>query len=99
MTLTIALIASGMALLALVIELVQVVLGFYERRRVLRHRVVVHIRGGKEFEGLLWRSGRVFVLRSTIGYEQGQPVQIDGEVLLERDRVEWLQLLPPRQAA
>jgi hypothetical protein len=78
-----------------------------ERLRSLRQshgrRVIVHIEEGPEFggqfEGRLWRSGRVLTLREAASFDHGHRVEIDGEVVLELDRVRWVQVLPSGSAA
>lgn len=68
-------------------------------RRQLRHRrVMVHIKGSHEttFHGVVWRkSGRLLVLRDAETFDVrrgGARVPLDGEVVIERVRVEWIHL-------
>ncbi len=64
-------------------------------RRVLVHRrVVVNLTTGKAIEGILWdEQGQLLVLRDCYLHEGGTagPVPMDGEVVIERDRIEFIQ--------
>lgn len=63
-------------------------------RGLVRHRVmVVHV-SGRSFEGVLWaRRGPLLVLRNASVSEAGVMVEADGEVVIERSHVAWLQVL------
>lgn len=64
-----------------------------ERRLLVHRKVVVPLTGGQAMTGVLWaRRGRYLVLRGVELVEPGAvPVTVDGEVVLDRDRVEWVQ--------
>jgi small nuclear ribonucleoprotein (snRNP)-like protein len=60
---------------------------------VVRRRVVVNLSDGRAFSGVLTaRRRRLLVLRNAELLEKGlSPVAIDGVVVIERDRVEFVQ--------
>lgn len=65
------------------------------RRTAVRKRVVVNL-SDKAFNGILWaQRGPLLVLRDAALLEPGrQPQPVDGEVVIERSRVEFTQVLP-----
>lgn len=68
----------------------------YDRRRfLLRRRVVVNLRTGKAVEGVLVdRRGDLLVLKSARLLEPGAaPVVVDGDVVIERRNVDFVQAL------
>lgn len=68
---------------------------FAYRRVALYRRVLVHLLGGHTLEGVLYRShGPLLVLRDVTLIDAGQRVPVDGEVVVERDRVDFTQVLP-----
>lgn len=66
---------------------------FAARRLTVRQRVLVQLRSGKAFTGVLWaRRGRSLVVKSAELLEPGSaPVVMDGDVILDRDQVEFVQ--------
>lgn len=66
-------------------------LGF--RRTLVRRRVVVNLLTGRAFIGILYRqTGPLLVLRDVTMHEPGAgPADIDGEVVIERHQVEFIQ--------
>lgn len=69
----------------------------YERllcwNRLTRRRVIVNLRDGQALEGLLLaRRGPLLVLRDATLHTEGRAVPVDGEAVVERDRVAWMQL-------
>jgi len=65
------------------------------RRTAVYRRVLVHLVGGHTLEGVLYRSrGPLLVLRDVTLIDAGRRVPLDGEVVVERDRVEFTQVLP-----
>lgn len=64
------------------------------RRTAVRRRVVVNL-ADKAFDGVLWaKRGPLLVLRDARLLEAGrEPQPIDGEVVIERGRVEFVQVL------
>lgn len=67
---------------------------FWWRRTAVRKRVVVNL-PDKAFRGVLWaKRGPLLVLRDAELLEAGRPPQaLDGEVVVERSRVEFIQVL------
>ncbi len=67
---------------------------FWWRRTALRKRVVVNL-SDKAFSGVLWaKRGPLLVLRDAELLEAGRdPQRVDGEVVIERCRVEFMQVL------
>ncbi|MER7813651.1 hypothetical protein ABZ714_30685 [Streptomyces sp. NPDC006798] len=65
------------------------------RRTAVRRRVVVNLTTDKAFDGVLWaKRGALLVLRDARLLEAGrEPQPIDGEVVIERTRVEFVQVL------
>jgi hypothetical protein len=66
---------------------------FWWRRTALRKRVVVNL-PDKAFRGVLWaKRGPLLVLRDAELLEAGrEAVRVDGEVVIERSRVEFMQV-------
>lgn len=62
-------------------------------RLALRKRVLVALLDGKAMNGVLWaRRGRLIVLRDVTLIEPGaSPVSMDGEVIVDRSRVDFVQ--------
>jgi hypothetical protein len=85
------------ALLAVVLVVAAVLAGWLTRqnRLAVRRRVMVNLVDGKAVEGLLWaRRGRVLVLKDATLHERGvDPTTVDGEVLVDRHRVDFVQAL------
>lgn len=67
----------------------------WDRRVALRRRVLVNLLDGSAVDGVLWRRGRrLVVLRDARLLEPGrEQVTLDGEVLVERARVAFVQVL------
>ncbi|PPH51205.1 hypothetical protein [Rathayibacter sp. AY1E1] len=65
------------------------------RRLLWRRRVIVNLVDGSAFDGILYRqSGPLLVLRDATRLERGaEPLQLDGEAVIERDRVLYIQAL------
>ena len=59
-----------------------------------RRRVLVQMHSGRAFTGLQWRRrGRLLVLRNVEMLEpNNQPATLDGEVVLDRGEVEYVQV-------
>ena len=64
-------------------------------RLAVRRRVLANLIDGQAMNGVLYaRRGRYLVLRDVTLHTPGtEPTQMDGEVLLDRDRVDFLQVL------
>lgn len=67
---------------------------FWWRRTALHRRVVVNL-PDKAFRAVLWaKRGPLLVLRDVELLEAGRdPHPVDGEVVVERSRVEFIQVL------
>lgn len=67
---------------------------FAWRRTAVRKRVVVNL-ADKAFSGILWaKRGPLLVLRDVELLEAGRaPQTVDGEVVIERTKVEFTQVL------
>jgi len=65
-------------------------------RSLRRSSVIVNLDTGKSFEGVLFRTdGPLLVLRHVRLLQRGSDtVAIDGEVVLDRARVEFVQVIP-----
>ncbi len=68
---------------------------FAYRRTALRKRVVVNLTTEKAFVGVLWaQRGPLLVLRGAELHESGRPpLPMDGEVVVERARVDFVQVV------
>jgi hypothetical protein len=68
------------------------------RRFVVHRRVIVNLRSGSAVSGVLvaQRGGLLFLRNATL-HEQGQQVPVDGEAVLERGQVDWIQALNPAE--
>lgn len=66
---------------------------FWWRRTAVRRRVVVNL-ADKAFEGVLWaKRGPLLVLRDVTLMQPGAAdTPVDGEVVVERARVEFVQV-------
>ncbi|MGW4641815.1 hypothetical protein ACWEN6_25075 [Sphaerisporangium sp. NPDC004334] len=64
-------------------------------RTMARRRVVVSLVDGTAFTGIIWaRRGPLLVLRDAQLLAADGPTGVDGEVVIERSRVSWVQVLP-----
>lgn len=66
------------------------------RRWPVCKRVLVNLDDGKAVEGILYRRrGPLLILRQARFMEPGaEPVDVDGEILIERPRVTFIQVQP-----
>lgn len=64
------------------------------RRNVVRKRGIVNLKSGRTFRGILWKqTGPLVVMRQAEMLEAGRdPVPVDGEVVVERSEIEFIQL-------
>lgn len=64
------------------------------QRTLVRRRAVVNLLSGRAFAGILWaQRGPLVVLRDVTMHEPGaQPTAVDGEVVVERDQIEFIQI-------
>lgn len=58
--------------------------------------VIVNLSSGQAFQGVLWRKrGPLLTLRNVTLLERGGSTRVDGEVVIERNRVDFIQVLTP----
>lgn len=64
------------------------------RRNVVRRRGIVNLKSGRTFRGILWKqSGPLVIMRQAEMLEAGrEPIPVDGEVVIERSEIEFIQL-------
>lgn len=63
-------------------------------RVVLHRRILVNLDDGTTLEGVLWdEQGELLVLRGALLHDQanGEPVPMDGDILVERRRIRFSQ--------
>jgi hypothetical protein len=80
-----------------VLAVVAAALVLYERHvwRTVTCREVIVITGETSIRGLLWsRRGPLLVIRNAVVDLRGQAVPADGELVIERRAVNWIQVLP-----
>ena len=66
------------------------------KRVVLHRRMLVSLDDGTTLEGVLWdEQGDLLVLRGAVLHDRanGEPVPMDGDVLVERRRVRFCQVV------
>lgn len=65
------------------------------RRLVVRRQVVVNLLNGQAVQGVLVRQSGplLFVANATLFEPNAEPTALDGEVVVERDRVAFIQAL------
>lgn len=62
------------------------------RRNVVRRRVIINLKSGLAFRGILWnQAGDLLVLRQAEILKEDRALQVDGEVIIERGEVEFIQ--------
>jgi small nuclear ribonucleoprotein (snRNP)-like protein len=62
-------------------------------RDLLAETVVVNLKSGKAFQGVLWSQRKdLLVLRDAVLFEHGEQTPVDGEVLVERSNVDFVQI-------
>lgn len=67
---------------------------FAYRRTALRRRVLVALRSDKAIRGtLIAKRGPLLVLANAVLLEPGHELPMDGQVVIERSNVEWIQVL------
>jgi hypothetical protein len=68
---------------------------FAARRLMLRRRVLVTLESGVSFSGVLWgKRGEYLVLKSAQMHDVGErAVPVDGELVIERGQVDYVQVL------
>lgn len=65
-------------------------------RRLKLKAVVVNLKSGEAFQGVLWRKrGGLIVLRNARLLGEDESRAVDGEVVIERDNVAFYQVIRP----
>ena len=69
---------------------------FWSRRLVVRRRVLVQLDTGRAVVGTLWttKAHRVVVKGAELFEPGSEPTRMDGDVVIERARVEYIQAVP-----
>jgi len=69
---------------------------FGPRPLALRRRVLVNLKTGNAVEGVLWtrRRGVLVLKAATLHQPKTAPAPLDGEVLVDRANVDFVQVLP-----
>lgn len=64
------------------------------RRTLIRRRVLVDLVGDDSMQGILYaKRGPLLVLRDVTLLHAGAQTRMDGEVVMERSRVNWYQVI------
>lgn len=64
-------------------------------RSLAKRRVLVQMRTGGALAGVQWsRRGPLLVLRDVTLHQDGQRAPVDGEAVIERTEISWIQVLP-----
>lgn len=62
-------------------------------RDLIADQVVVNLKSGKAFSGVLWDDRKeLLVLRNATLHEHGTDTQVDGEVVIERTNIDFVQV-------
>lgn len=63
-------------------------------RLSLNRRVMVNLTNGAAIEGVLWdERGQLIVLRDARLFEEGGTTPLDGEVIVDRERIAFVQVV------
>lgn len=64
-------------------------------RYPVKRSVVVNTKSGRAFRGVLWaKRGPLLVLKNATLIEAGMTTQVDGEVLIQRIDIDFIQVPP-----
>lgn len=90
----VAFVVAGFAVLALAV-LLYVAEEYRGKQVTAKRRVVVNLLDDRAITGVLWRRHkRLVVLRGAELVEHGrEPVAMDGEIVIERDRISFTQVM------
>lgn len=62
-------------------------------RDLITKSVIVNLKTDKAFQGVLWQQRRdLLVLRNATLLEQGKEAPVDGEVVVERANIDFIQV-------
>jgi hypothetical protein len=60
----------------------------------MNRRVMINLIAGNAIDGILWDDrGRLLVLRDANLHSEGGSAPLDGEVIIERDRIAFVQVV------
>lgn len=63
-------------------------------RTLVRRNVIVNTKTDESFRGVLWKiRGPLIVIRNAEIYAQGQTKPVDGEVVIDRSNVDFIQIV------
>lgn len=63
-------------------------------RVAISRQVMVNLTDGSAIEGVLWDERRpLLVLRNAVLHTAGQHAQLDGEVVIHHDRIQFVQVV------
>lgn len=63
-------------------------------RDMIAATVIVNLKSGRAFRGVLWDDHReLLVLRNATLLEDGQTAAVDGEVVIERTHIDFMQVV------
>lgn len=65
-------------------------------RDLLAATLIVNLKNGRAFRGILWsENGDLLVLRNAVLFAAGEePTDVDGDVIVERHDIDFIQRLP-----
>lgn len=87
-------VVAFLAVVAVAVVVCLLVGPWWAWRRVVRRRVVVVLDNERVIEGVLWaRRGPLMVLRDASVHDQGRQTPADGELVVDRARVQWVQVV------
>jgi hypothetical protein len=70
------------------------------RRSLLHRRVLLQLVNRDVFDAILWEERPNLVVLRDVRYRPAgvrqEPIELDGEIVIERDRIEWAQVPPAR---
>lgn len=91
--LALVLAVAAVAAAASLVKVLEPIVGY--RRTLIGRRVLVNLKTEKAFEGYLYaRRGDLLLLKEVVLLEpRAEPVPIDGDVVLERSVVDFVQIL------
>ena len=66
--------------------------------RIVRRRMLINLKNGKAFSGILWkRDRRLLLLRDAVLFEDGQTRPLDGEIIVDRRDVDFMQIVATQE--
>lgn len=69
-------------------------MGWSYGKLAINRRVVVNLVGGSAIDGVLWQDrGPLIVLKDANVHNEGGSAPLDGEVVIERTRIDFVQVV------